>query len=97
MKIGPLQNPAVPLKAEAPGAKPVTTPALPPQAEASAKVALSSTATQLAGAAGDGSFDGAKVGAISHAIHSGTYKINPEAIADKLMANAKELLSGKAG
>ena len=38
-------------------------------------------------------FDQAKVDRISNAISQGQYKVNPEAIADKLLANAQELLS----
>ncbi len=33
-----------------------------------------------------------KVNAVRTAIEQGTYQVNPEAIADKLLANAKEML-----
>ena len=39
-------------------------------------------------------FDSAKVARIKQAVDSGTYKVNPEAIADKLIGNAKELVRG---
>ena len=61
--------------------------------ESSAKVALSAEASALASVAGDGSFDAGKVARVSQSIKDGTYKVNPEAIADKLIANAQELLS----
>jgi negative regulator of flagellin synthesis FlgM len=60
-------------------------------AQPSTQVELSSTATQL-GSSTEGSFDADKVKRISQAIHSGQYKVNPQAIADKLISNAAELL-----
>lgn len=57
-------------------------------------VAISAQATALAGQADDGSFDAGKVDRISRQIKDGSYKVNTEAIADKLIANARELLSG---
>lgn len=61
----------------------------------SSTVALSSAATSLlAGAqAASAEFDTAKVERISNAISQGQFTINPEAIADKLIANAQELLN----
>ena len=56
-------------------------------------VAISPQASALANVAGDGSFDAAKVERISQQIKDGSYQVNPEAIADKLIANAQELLS----
>ena len=61
-------------------------------AESSSLVALSSAATTLLGGA-DAEFDAGKVERISTAISQGQYTVNPEAIADKLLANAQELLS----
>ena len=60
--------------------------------EASAKVALSPTVAQLAAGSTEGVFDTEKVQRISDAIRNGEFKVNPEAIADKLIANAQELL-----
>ena len=60
--------------------------------EPSATVALSSTVSQLAAGRTEGVFDTAKVQRISDAIRNGEFKVNPEAIADKLIANAQELL-----
>lgn len=64
----------------------------------SAQVAISSTAQLAAASAGsdDGSFDAAKVARISQAISEGKFTINAHAIADKLVANAQELLSARA-
>lgn len=61
----------------------------------STSVKLSSTAQALLDGA-DGGFDQAKVDRVRQSISDGTYKINPEAIADKLIANAQEVL-GKVG
>jgi negative regulator of flagellin synthesis FlgM len=63
--------------------------------DASATVALSSAASTLISGAGTPEFDTAKVQRISRAISEGKFTINAEAIADKLIANAHELL-GKA-
>lgn len=61
--------------------------------EASAKLELSSNATQLMqGVAEDGSFDAAKVDRISQAITEGKFTVNANVIADKLIANAQEML-----
>jgi negative regulator of flagellin synthesis FlgM len=62
-------------------------------ADPSATVALSSTASTLLSGSSGGDFDAAKVAAMSAAIAGGTFKVNPEAIADKLIANAQELLT----
>jgi negative regulator of flagellin synthesis FlgM len=94
MKIGPLDSkpavsPASPdrkITADAAAAKP---------AEASAKVALSPAASSLSVATGDAAFDTAKVERIAQAIRDGKFKVNAEAIADKLIINAEELLGPK--
>jgi negative regulator of flagellin synthesis FlgM len=92
MKIGPLENkanlatPATDRKAPASG-----TQAASP--EPSAKVELSAAAGVLASVGTDGSFDAQKVERLSRAIREGTYRIDAEAIADKLIGNARELLN----
>lgn len=63
--------------------------------ESSAQVNLSAAATTVAGTAGDGSFDTSKVQRIAQAIRDGQFKVHPEVIADKLIANAAELLERK--
>lgn len=61
--------------------------------EASAQVALSSTAASLLSASTEAAeFDSAKVDRISQAIERGEFKVDAGAIADKLIANAAELL-----
>jgi negative regulator of flagellin synthesis FlgM len=61
--------------------------------EASAQIELSSAATSLlSGISDEGSFDAEKVERISQAIAQGKFSINADAIADKLIANAQELL-----
>jgi negative regulator of flagellin synthesis FlgM len=66
-------------------------------AEPSAQVALSPAASLLVKAADDSAFDAAKVERIATAIREGTYKIDAEAIAEKLIVNAEELLGRKLG
>jgi negative regulator of flagellin synthesis FlgM len=60
-------------------------------------VTLSSTSTQIqaleAGINEASGFDTAKVDAIKQAISEGRFTINPEAIADKLIASTRELLA----
>ena len=100
MKIGhpadkPLPAPAVGTPAApAEGAKtaPVHATGAAP-ADASATVALSSTASTLLSAGAASEFDAEKVARIAGQIADGTFKVNPEAIADKLIANAQELLA----
>jgi negative regulator of flagellin synthesis FlgM len=108
MKIGSLETkPPVPVGAERTSAKkdPVQAappdrvgsplPATPAKPEESAKVQLSSAAKQLGGVKDEAGFDANKVERIASAIRAGTFKVNPDAIADKLIANATELLSRK--
>ena len=61
-------------------------------AQPSTTVELSSAALQASGGAG-ASFDAEKVERISKAIEDGSFKVNADHIADKLIANARELLS----
>jgi negative regulator of flagellin synthesis FlgM len=64
-------------------------------AESGTQVELSSSASKLldgVDAAGDGDFDAQKVERISQAIADGKFTINAEAIADKLITNAQEVL-----
>jgi negative regulator of flagellin synthesis FlgM len=62
-------------------------------AAAGTKVELSSTASTLLSTGASAEFDADKVARVSQAIDNGSFKINPEAIADKLIANAQELLT----
>lgn len=94
MKIGQLDNPAVTTTANErkSGAGAVPAAAAAASSEASAQVALSATAAQLAAKGHDGVFDADKVARLSESIRNGSFTVNPEAIADKLIANAQELL-----
>jgi negative regulator of flagellin synthesis FlgM len=64
----------------------------------STQVEISSAAKMAATASGadDGSFDAAKVDRIAKAISEGKFTVNARAIADKLVANAQELLDARA-
>ena len=61
--------------------------------DASATVALSNTASTLLSGGASAEFDADKVARISAQLADGSFKVNPEAIADKLIANAQELLA----
>lgn len=62
--------------------------------DSSTQVELSPEATMLSAASTDGSFDSEKVQRIAQAIRDGKFSVNPDAIADKLLSNAQEVLSG---
>jgi negative regulator of flagellin synthesis FlgM len=91
MKIGPLDSKPVGTQ---PAERKTSAAPATPGAEASAQVALSSAATQITSTAADPTFDTQKVERIAQAIRDGQFKVNPEAIADKLIINAAELLGG---
>ncbi len=91
MKIGPLEPKSTP--APAASERKASGPAAATNAEPSAKVELSASAAALAGAeANDGTFDAQKVERLAQAIRDGKFQVNPEVIADKLIANAQEIL-----
>lgn len=90
MKIGPIES--GPVGAPAAERKAPTAPT-PTRSEPSAQVALSRAASVLASVSADPTFDAAKVERIAQAIRDGRFTIDAEAIADKLIANAEELLS----
>ena len=62
-------------------------------ADASATVELSPAAAGLISGGTSAEFDADKVARMTEAIAGGTFKINADAIADKLIANAQELLT----
>ncbi|HKX44740.1 MAG TPA: flagellar biosynthesis anti-sigma factor FlgM [Burkholderiaceae bacterium] len=67
--------------------------AIPATADPSTTIALSSAASKLLDNESGADFDADKVARISQAIEDGTFKINADVIADKLIGNAKELLT----
>jgi negative regulator of flagellin synthesis FlgM len=94
MKIGSFDNANKPIPPTANGQAPATAFGKPTAAEpeASAKVALSpAAATGVDEAKAD--FDAERVSRIAQAIRDGKFKVNAEAIADKLIANTRELLA----
>ena len=102
MKIGqPTDKPVPPTVSPltAPGATDVKASAASAAAtariaeEAGAELKLSSAAATLLSTGNSAEFDAAKVARIASAIEKGEFKINPEVIADKLIANAQELLT----
>jgi negative regulator of flagellin synthesis FlgM len=93
MKVGQLDS-SVTVAGTASGNKPSSAAAAGrgAAAEPSAKVAISSAGSMMSGASVDGSFDSEKVDRIASAIREGRFTINAEAIADKLLVNARELM-----
>jgi negative regulator of flagellin synthesis FlgM len=93
MKIGPLENKSALAPASAdrkPAAGGAATASSSP--EPSTKVELSAAASVIASGLADGSFDAQKVERLTRAIRDGQYQIDPQAIADRLLANTRELL-----
>lgn len=66
--------------------------AQPSTATSSEDVQLSALATQLRSADDEYAFDTARVAEIKQAIAEGRFTINASAIADRLIASAKELM-----
>ena len=96
MKIGSFEaKPVTPASATTAASKTTSSPQA--GAEASMQVELSSAASELSstGSGSDATFDTAKVERITQAIRDGKFKVNAEAIADKLIINAEELLGRK--
>ena len=102
MKIGPkpeLPSSAVQsgtakqqAKAAAPTAQGLANASASAAAAGGVPVTLSRAAMQPAGRSTD-DFDAGRVKAMRAAIENGTFKVNPEAIADKLLSGAQEMLS----
>ena len=92
MKIGSVDS--KPVSTTPAERKPNAAPAAG-KAEASAQVDLSAAASVLTEQGSDPAFDTAKVERIAQAIRDGKFTVNAEAIADKLIINAEELLGRK--
>jgi negative regulator of flagellin synthesis FlgM len=96
MKIGPLESkPVTPAVANdrKGGAAGTAAAGVTGGGEPSTRVALSPAAKALATANADATFDAGKVERVAQAIRDGKFEINAEAIADKLIANAQEVLA----
>ena len=94
LAVAPSASPAAGVdsaKAGSPGAPGATATAVVP--DAGATVALSSAAATLLSGGTPAEFDAEKVARISQAIADGSFEVHADAIADKLIANARELLS----
>ena len=102
MKIGQINNTAAPAAVTGNDRKAVDkqkkggAPTSSSSAESSTQVELSATASALSGDGNDPAFDSAKVDRIAQAIRDGKFTVNHQAIADKLISNAQELL-GRSG
>lgn len=92
MKIGHIEPKAIVTPAAGERTAPAVRAPSQTPAEPSAKVELSSAATLLASESTP-EFDAKKVDRIAQAIREGRFEINADAIADKLIGNAQELLS----
>jgi negative regulator of flagellin synthesis FlgM len=99
MKVGnPADKPApIPVNGSASAAqdaaKAQSASAIPVTADPSTKIELSSTASTLLHNESSADFDAEKVARMSQAIADGSFKVNAEVIADKLISNAKEVLT----
>ncbi|MDP2261850.1 MAG: flagellar biosynthesis anti-sigma factor FlgM [Hydrogenophaga sp.] len=83
-----------PAGAEGAGAAAPAAAAAKPQAAAGVTVTLSPTSQAMAsGGSSSDVFNAEKVEAMKQAIASGTFQVNAEAIADKMLSNAAEMLS----
>ena len=98
MKIG--QMPDIPSSVNPAGAKkteqaptPAPAKAVAPAATAGVAVTVSKLARSLGQAEVDPDIDAERVAQVKSAIENGTFKANPEVIADKLLANAQEMLN----
>lgn len=98
MKIG--QLPDIPSSANPTGAKkteqaptPAPAKAVAPAATAGVAVTVSKLARSLGQAEMDPDIDAERVAQVKSAIENGTFKANPEVIADKMLSNAQEMLN----
>lgn len=93
--VGPVGNASTPTPGSVVSPRAAKTPSAHGNDDAanSADGQLSNMASTLLGPVSEPTFDQAKVDRIRLAIASGTYTINAEAIADKLIANARDLVN----
>lgn len=101
MKIGqPSDNPISVSTSSTKGGKSATASASAASAKSAPPAGVAVTVSKLArtlessGSGDTADVDMAKVNAVRAAIQNGTYKVNAEAIADKLLSNAQDMLKG---
>ncbi len=89
--------PAGPAKpADRSGASTPVSSAPPPESGVSVKLSeVTQTMTNGVARSGTDVFNTEKVQAMRTAIENGSFSVNPEAIADKLLSNAGEMLRGR--
>ena len=107
MKIGNNPTPRTLVPTARAARQQPTAPPPPPAPEAAAQgasrtaagvpVTLSATVRGADASRSSADFDAGKVKAVKAAIENGTFKVNAEAVADKLLANAEETLSRSRG
>ena len=68
-----------------------------PQAGVTVTLSMASQAMSSVGGTGGEVFNAQKVEAMKLAIANGTFQVNPEAIADKMLSNATEMLANTRG
>lgn len=88
---GPQKAAEKPVAGADPAAAAGASPARP---QAGVTVTLSPTTVSAMGSGGSEVFNAEKVESMKQAIANGTFQVNAEAIADKMLANAAEMLSG---
>jgi negative regulator of flagellin synthesis FlgM len=69
-------------------------PATATQSAGSVKISEASRSLSTASTKSEAPFDAKRVDAIKSAISSGQFKVNPEAVADKIVSSASSLLVG---
>lgn len=95
MKIGPSLETTSAVEAHGGGAA-RTAQAGSARARPTDQVEFSAAGTQMGALGAAPDFDQAKVNAIREAMREGRFTVNPEAIADKLIADATALLGARA-
>lgn len=88
------QKATAPAAAEASAAAASVASAAKPQAGVTVTLSSSTTEARSVSGAGSDVFNADKVAAMRDAIANGSFQVNAEAIADKMLSNAAEMLGG---
>lgn len=96
---GPQKAASTPAAGAENGAAAVAGASAPAKPQPGVTVTLSSASQAVSAAGGGGSdvFNSQKVEAMKLAIADGSFKANPEAIADKMLSNAAEMMGSARG